>query len=257
MLSLGPGRLRLESVAMNPTAAELCAAGYDAVFEAGFRSGDFAEARNLLDSAMTRAATEGDSAVEASVMDGLGLLAHFRHIAALMNGDPVADADVLAEESLFRRALTLHRQVDGTAGSALSLFGIGLVFQVLRRDWTSAMPYFQEALEIVEREPMVDLYTRSEVHRHIGFYYLVEAVDPAAAVRHLQISLDLRDELGDPRRIPSGLLALGQAELAAGNRERALQLLEHAVTRARSAGLTRERIIDMERTLQAAQSDLG
>jgi hypothetical protein len=117
------------------------------------------------------------------------------------------------------------------------------------------MPHFREALEIVEREPGVDLYTRSEVHRHIGFYYLVEAVDPVAAVTHLQISLDLRHELADPRRIPSGLLALGEAELAAGNRGRALQLLEQAVTQARSAGLARERIVDIERTLQAAGSD--
>lgn len=238
---------------MTSTAAELCAAGYDAVFEAGFRTGDFTEAQDLLDSARTQAAREGDVALEGRVLDRLGMLAHYRQITALMSGDPVADSGVAAEESLFRDALELHRRVDGVADSALSLFGIGLVYQVLRRDWASAMPYFREALEIVEREPGVDLYTRSEVHRHIGFYYLVEAVDPAAAVRHLEISLDLRFELGDPRRIPSGLLALGEAELAAGNRHRAVQLLEEGLTQARSARLARERIGDIEHTLETAR----
>jgi tetratricopeptide (TPR) repeat protein len=237
---------------MESTAAELCAAGYEALFEAGFRTGRFAEARHLLDSATTRAASVGDIALEARARDGLGMLAHYRHIARLMSGDPVTDTDVAAEESLFRDGLRLHRQAGAVTDSATSLFGIGLVFQVLRKDWAAAMPYFREALEIVEREPGVDLYTRSEVHRHIGFYYLVEAVDPAAAVRHLQISLDLRNELDDPRRIPSGLEALGEAELAAGNRARALQQLEQAVSQARSAGLAPERIANMERTLQAA-----
>jgi hypothetical protein len=50
------------------------------------------------------------------------------------------------------------------------------------------MPYFRAALEILEQQPGVDLYTRSEVYRHIGFYYLVEASDPSAAISHLQVS---------------------------------------------------------------------
>jgi tetratricopeptide (TPR) repeat protein len=242
---------------VTPTAADLCAAGYEAVFEAGFRTGEFGEAERLLESARVRAASAGEVGLEACALDGLGMLTHYRHIAVLMSGQRVSESDAAAEESLFREALDRHRRVEAVADSALSLFGIGLVFQVLRRDWMSAMPYFREALEIVEREPGVDLYTRSEVHRHIGFYYLVEAVDPAAAVRHLQISLDLRHELGDPRRIPSGLTALAEAELEAGNRERAVQLLEQALAQARSAGLVPERIGDIERTLQAAAAGPG
>jgi hypothetical protein len=97
---------------MKPTTTELCAAGYDAVFEAGFRSGAFAEAGSLLDSAMTRTGTERDLAVEASAIDGLGQLAHYRNIAAPVNAVPVADAEVLAEEALVRRALTLRRQAN-------------------------------------------------------------------------------------------------------------------------------------------------
>jgi hypothetical protein len=35
-------------------------------------------------------------------------------------------------------------------------------------------------------KPPADLYTRSEVHRHVGFYFLVEDVRLDEAVRHLQ-----------------------------------------------------------------------
>jgi hypothetical protein len=90
-------------------AAELCPAGYEAVFEAGFRTGDFSDAQDLLDPARTGAASEGDVAVEASAIHGLGMLAHYRHIGALMSGDSVTDGDVAAEEALFRTALELHR----------------------------------------------------------------------------------------------------------------------------------------------------
>src|SRR5260370_23695332 len=36
---------------------------------------------------------------------------------------------------------------------------------------------------------------------------------------YLQLSLDLREELGDERRIPSGQVALAQAHLSAGNHD--------------------------------------
>ncbi|HYK70667.1 MAG TPA: hypothetical protein VEV45_22170, partial [Streptosporangiaceae bacterium] len=100
-----------------------------------------------------------------------------------------------------------------------------------------------------------DLYLRSEVHRHVGFYFLVEDEQPTQAVRHLQLSLDLRVEFGDPRRIPSGQVALARAELAAGHRERAIELLTNAVTRASEAGLLAERIADAERALLEAQEE--
>ena len=144
------------------------------------------------------------------------------------------------------------RQAGDEAGSAQSLFGLGLVFQVLHSDWITAMPYYWQALGLIT-EGRGSLYLRSEVHRHVGFYFLVEAGQPAEAVRHLQLSLDLREELGDVRRIPSGLVALAQAELEAGGRERAVSLLRRAVTDARAAGLLAARIEDAERALAEAE----
>jgi tetratricopeptide (TPR) repeat protein len=144
------------------------------------------------------------------------------------------------------------------AGIAQSLFGLGLVFQVLRGDWKSAIPRFWRALEIVEEiGDAADLYTRSEVHRHVGFYYLVEDVRLDLAVRHLQRSLELREQLGDPRVIPSGLVALGEAEVDAGRLDRAVELLEEAVLTARQADLLAERVKDAERALQDARAALA
>jgi tetratricopeptide (TPR) repeat protein len=125
---------------------------------------------------------------------------------------------------------------------------------VLRGDWSAAMPYYWQALELAfAPDSDGDLYLRSEVHRHVGFYFLVEDEQPSAAVQHLQLSLDLREEFGDPRRIPSGQVALARAELAAGHRERAIELLTNAVTQAREAGLLAERIADAESALREAQ----
>ena len=140
------------------------------------------------------------------------------------------------------------------AATAQALFGLGLVYQVLHSDWTSAMPYFWQAFELVDADHAdTGLYLRSEVHRHVGFYFLVADEQPAEAVLHLQLSLDLREQLGDPRRIPSGQVALAQAELAAGHRDRAIELLRAAVLQAREAGLLAQRIEDAERALREAE----
>ena len=144
------------------------------------------------------------------------------------------------------------------AGTARALFGVGLVFQVLRRDWAAAMPYFWQSFGLAEAvEESGDLYGRSEIHRHLGFYYLVEDVRPNEAVRQLGYSLALREKLGDPRRIPSALAALGEAEMAAGDLQRAVELLSRAVAAARDADLLPWRIQDAEENLRNAEAALS
>jgi len=65
------------------------------------------------------------------------------------------------------------------------LFGMGLVFQVLRQDWSAAMPYFWQAFGLAEAmEESGDRYGRSEVHRHVGFYYL--AADAEETLRRAE-----------------------------------------------------------------------
>jgi tetratricopeptide (TPR) repeat protein len=235
----------------------LLAAGDEALADAAFRTGDFGKARELLEAAHAEAAQGADVSEQASALDALGMLAHYENITKLMGGSAVSEADISAEERLFRLALACWQQLGEPPDSAQSLFGLGLVYQVLHSDWTTAMPYYWQALGLITGQQAVEPYLRSEVHRHVGFYFLVEASQPAEAVRHLQISLDLREELGDPRRIPSGLVALAEAQLEAGERDQAIELLRRAVAEAREASLLPERIKDAERALADAEADLS
>lgn len=233
---------------------ELLAAADEALAEAGFRTGEFAAARELLERAATAAIAAGDQDNYARATNGLAMVTHYENITKLMSGEEPERPHVDAEEKMFRQALTHWQGTEDQAGTAQSLFGLGLVYQVLHQDWMTAMPYYWQALEIVSKpEAAADLYLRSEVHRHVGFYFHYEAGQPAQGARHLQISLELREELGDPRRIPSALVALGQAELAAGNRDRALELLRRAVAEARASGLLPQRIADAEQALREAE----
>jgi tetratricopeptide (TPR) repeat protein len=201
---------------------ELLAAAEEELAEAGFRTGDFARVRDLLAEALAGAGQTGDLAGQARALDLLGMVAHYDNIARLMSGHRVPAHEIDAEERLFRQALAAWHAAGQQAATAQALFGLGLVYQVLHSDWISAMPYFWQALELVDaNDADTGLYLRSEVHRHVGFYFLAAAEQPVAAVRHLQLSLDLREQLGDRRRIPSGKVALAQAELAAGRRDRA------------------------------------
>ena len=244
-MTTGPGR----------TAPELFAAADEALTQAAFCTGEFTAAGRLFGEAQAVATRDGDLEAEARAVGGLGMMHHYRNIAALVGGQVPADAGIVAEDDLMRRALALSREAGDTAGTARALFGVGLVLQVLRRDWDAAMRYFWQALGLAEAlEESGDLYGRSEIHRHIGFYYLVEDVRPREAMRQLGHSLALRERLGDPRRIPSALVALGEAELAAGNFPRALDVLRRAVPLAHEAGLLPWRIADAELNLREAEA---
>jgi len=244
-MTAGPGR----------TAHDLFIAADEALVEAAFCTGEFSTPEGLFGEARAQAARDGDQEAEARAVSGLGMTHHYRNIAALIAGQAPADADIAAEDDLMRRALVLSQEAGDTAGTARALFGVGLVLQVLRRDWDAAMRYFWQAFGLAEAlEESGDLYGRSEIHRHIGFYYLVDDVRPREAVRQLGHSLALRERLGDPRRMPSALVALGEAEMAAGNVPRAVELFRRAVPIAQGAALLPWRIADAEQNLQQAEA---
>jgi tetratricopeptide (TPR) repeat protein len=236
-------------------ARALCAAADEALTEASFQTADFAEAERLFTQARDLAARDGDREGAALAITGLGMTRHGRNITRLAGGEPLSDADVAAEEQLMRRALAAWRETGDAAGTARALFGMSLVFQVLRRDWNTGMPYLWQAFGLAEAvEESGDLYAASEIHRHLGFYYLHADVRTAEAVRQLGHSLALRERLGDLRRVPSALVALGEAELAAGDPKRAAGYLYRAVELARAAGLLPWRIQDAEQALAGAEA---
>ena len=233
----------------------LCAAADEALTEASFLTADFTEAERLFSQARDLAAGDGDRGGEGLAVTGLGMTQHGRNIARLVVGAAPSDADVAAEEELMRRALTCCQEGGDAASTARALFGMSLVFQVLRRDWDAAMPYLWQAFGLAEAvEESGDLYAASEIRRHLGFYYLYKDIRPEEAVRQLGRSLALRERLGDLRRMPSALVALGHAELAAGDPRRATEHLYRAVELARAGGLLPWRIQDAEETLAEAEA---
>ncbi|MFI7599204.1 tetratricopeptide repeat protein [Actinoplanes sp. NPDC049681] len=227
------------------TTGETLTSGNEALYEAAFRTGDYAEAEATFTGLLAQARESGDRALEAAALDRLGMLAHFRALER-----DLAHADAETEQRLFEEALSIRREIGDAAGTAESLFGLGLVHQVLRGDWDTAMPYYREALELAEKHG--DLLLRSEVHRHIGFYHTTSDLQSDLALHHLKISHDLRAELGDPRWIPGGTVALGLAELADGLREQGLAHVRQALQQARDAGLSPQRIGWIEHFLEEA-----
>jgi tetratricopeptide (TPR) repeat protein len=245
-------------MATDQSIQDLLAAAYAAIADAGLQTGDFTPAREMLQQAQDEAASAADAASLAQALNGLGLVHHHENLGRLRAGSAPADLDVAAEEKLFRQALAEGQAAEDAASTAQSLFGLGLVFQVLRRDWMTAMPYYWQALGLVTAAgSQAGTYLRSEVHRHVGFYFAVEEVQATEAVRHLELSLELREELADKRHVVSGLVALGEAELFAGNPDRAVELLGRAVEMARTEGLLPHRIEDAERALREAESARG
>lgn len=231
---------------MDPEASarDLLTEGWEALQEAAFRTGEYDQAEELLRGALDRVAD--DHATEAEILLRLGWLMHFQ---ALDRGRDTTHAD--EENSLFQLALAVFRDIGDEGGMAGALFGLGLVRQVLRQDSAGAYPYFREALAHAEH---ADLITQSEIHRHIGFHHFVTNAPPDDARTELRISQRLREEHGDPRWIPSGLEALGEAELGCGDRDAGLRLLHDAVKQARESGLAPGRIARIEETLREAET---
>lgn len=231
------------------TTGDTLAAGNEAMVEAAFRTGDYEAAERTFQELLTLARADGDRALEAAVLDRQAMLMHFR----ALDDDDLGKADSDGEEALFQQALEIRRDLGDSAGTAESLFGIGLVHQVLRQDWDTAMPYYWEALDLADRHG--DLLLRSEVHRHVGFYYAMSDLQSDKALEHLRISHELRAELGDPRWIPGGTIALGIAELADGLREQGLAHVRESIGQARQAGLSAHRLAWMQQFLAKAEAE--
>jgi tetratricopeptide (TPR) repeat protein len=154
------------------------------------------------------------------------------------------------EQEVFERALALRKELDDVHGIAESLFQLGLVHQVLRRDGETAAPLFREALSLVESLPDADPLLRSEIHRHVGFDLLVREERPDEAVVHLQESLELRRGLEERAWTVSGLVALAMAERVAGRRDEAIAHAREALDLASSEELR-------ERVRAAAENELA
>lgn len=236
----------------------LLAAADEALIEAAFRTEEFDEARRLARQASQYAAERADRGGEAAAAVISGFVLHYRNIARLMAGEQPDPADAAAELERFEHASALYGELRDEVGLARAAFGVGVYVQVLLNDWDGAMASYRKAESLIPAlEVAGDLYTRSEIHRHLGFYHLVADVQPAKAAEHLRISLELRERQAEPRRIPSGLTALAWAEREAGNLETAVALAGRAVRLSRQARLHPGRIANAEQALEQAEAALA
>jgi tetratricopeptide (TPR) repeat protein len=179
-----------------------------------------------------------------------GLTLHFRAID--LPPEERTAVDPGPEEELFERALAIRRELDDDEGVAESLWQLGLVQQVLRRDHEAGAPLFGSALELAERLPRLDPWLRSEIHRHVGFVHLLrDEYDPS--LHHLRRSLELREALPERGWIAGGFTALSMASLRAGRRDDAIACARRALELAASESL-RSRHVDAARdALRAAE----
>lgn len=211
-------------------AADLLADGRDALIEAAFYSGDFTGAGALLEAACAEAEADGDVSVLAGALDQLGFLQHWRNIDSAPG-----DRDVDAELLLFERALAMRRENGDATGMAESLFHVGLVYQLFKRDWDAAQAYLEKALPLADAAG--DLVLVSEIHRHTGAYHWVHKQDFPAALQCFRHSLALRETTDHAGWIASGLITLGQCELASGDAGSARSHLERALQIAMAGNL--------------------
>ncbi|MGH3129078.1 MAG: tetratricopeptide repeat protein [Gaiellaceae bacterium] len=172
---------------------------------------------------------------------------HFRAID--LPAPERASIDPGSEESLFELALALRRELGDTEGVAESLFQLGLVQQVLRRDLDAGAPFIYEALEVVSTVPAADVLLRSEIHRHVGFDALLRTEQRDDAREQFRASLALRESLEERGWLASGHVALSLCERLTSRRA---QAVEHASTSLAIALEERLR----ERFLVAAQDAL-
>jgi tetratricopeptide (TPR) repeat protein len=180
------------------------------------------------------------------------MLLHYRAIE--LTPEERAAVDPGPEQELFEQALAARRELGDVEGTAESLFQLGLVHQVLRRDGETAAPLFREALSLIETVHDADPLLRSEIHRHVGFDLLVREERHDEAIEQLRISLEVRRGLPERGWTVSGLTALAMAERLAGRLDDAAAHAREALEFARAEGLKRRVTTAVEAELAAIET---
>lgn len=166
--------------------------------------------------ALDLAEPTGDDGLLGAVYDAQGFSIHATYLAGDRAQEPPDELE------LFERALTHRERVGDPRGVAESLFHVGLVYDVIRRDYDRARDYHQRAYDIALEAG--DQVTASYAIRHLGFAHLhADEVDRAEAA--LADSLRLREEAGFVPGIAFALMALAHVSRRKGNADGALAYL--------------------------------
>jgi len=180
-----------------------------------------------------------------------GMTLHFRAIE--LPPDERSAVDPSDEQELFECALATRRQIEDVEGIAESLFQLGLVHQVLRRDLEAGSPFVREALGLVEGLPDADSLLRSEIHRHVGFDLLLREERHGPAIEHFEASLELRRGLAERGWIAGALTALSLAHRLASRSDEAIAFAQQSLELAQDEGLRARFVVAAEESLRAAE----
>jgi tetratricopeptide (TPR) repeat protein len=221
-----------------------------ALDDAYLRTGDYDAVDTILENVLHDARAAGDRPREAAVLAQQGMVLHFRAIE--LPQEERAAVDSGPELDLFERALAIRRELDDPEGLAESLWEVGLVHQVLRRDSERAGRYFREALDVVDGLPDCDPWLRSEIHRHVGFDHLLSGRHEAA-LAELRTSLEIRESLDEQGWCVGGLTALAAVSRQAGRRDDAIGYASRAAALARELGLRQRHLETATNELRAAK----
>ena len=188
--------------------------------QAGFGGFDtYTEREATLDDALTHAIPASDPALLGAIWDAKGLSLHTAFLETDHSTEP---ADELA---YFERGLALRQQAADQRGIAESLFHVGLVYGVIRRDHQRALTYFRDSYELAQA--VGDVVMASYAIRHIAFAQHADNDLPAARAS-LEESLRLREAAGFVPGVAMAWLILAYADADLGQRAAALEHLRRA-----------------------------
>ncbi|BCJ27242.1 hypothetical protein [Actinocatenispora sera] len=191
------------------------------------------------------AAEQGLDALDADAALHRGRLRHAGYLAR-RDSDPSEDP---RELPLFEQALATYRALGDPRGEAEALFWVGCVHQVVRGDGATAVPLFEQGVELAEAAG--DRRTLSYLLRHLGIAAHQEG-NLTAARELLERSTLLRRELHFDAGVAANLVGLAYLAYAEGRREGAAALLDEGDRLCAAAGAA-----GIARHLAEARTDLG
>jgi tetratricopeptide (TPR) repeat protein len=177
-------------------------------------------------------AEQGLNAVEADTALARGKILHARFQSADPDAGSASSEDP-AELPLFERALDLYRALGDTRGEAEASFWIGCLYQFIRRDDETAVPYLERSCRLAAQTG--DKPTWSEALRHLGIAaHAAGRLDEAR--ERLEESSRLRREVGTLPGVASNMVGLAYIAAAQDRRADALATLDEAHTIAHAHG---------------------
>jgi tetratricopeptide (TPR) repeat protein len=176
------------------------------------------------DASVLAAADRELDAVEADLALARGRIIHGRFLDQ-RSQDPEQVAEDPRELALFERALQLYQAVGDARGEAESLFWVGCLQQVVRRDNAAAVPVLERSYELAAK--VGDKRIMSEALRHLGIAeHTAGRLD--AARQQLEESVRLRREIGLMPGVAANLVGLAYIAAGQGRIDDALALAAEA-----------------------------